>query len=178
MASTDRSLHFSDSFVISCGTVTVDLARSKALLIRSRGTGECYLPKGRKDVSESLPDAALRETFEETGVRARLLPVPIATHATTSQWAEVPAAGEEDPRAVTEPIAVAQRVVTGGVLKIIFWFVAAADSTAVPEEGTQQEGEDFETVWADFGAVGEALTFEDDRRIAQAGIVAVLASVF
>ncbi|KAM3520468.1 hypothetical protein MY4038_009417, partial [Beauveria bassiana] len=65
--STCRSLHFSDDFVISCGTVTVDIPESRVLLIRSRGTGEYYLPKGRKDIHESLEEAALRETWEETG---------------------------------------------------------------------------------------------------------------
>ncbi|OAA49133.1 AvaB protein [Beauveria brongniartii RCEF 3172] len=168
-----RSLHFSDGFVISCGTVTVDIAESRVLLIRSRGTGEYYLPKGRKDVHESLEDAALRETWEETGVRAQLLPVCITTRATPS--AAAGAAGADPASCVTEPMAVAQRV-TDGVLKIIFWFVAAADSAAAPEEGMQQEGEDFEALWVGWDKVRSTLTFEDDWRIAEAGITAATAT--
>ncbi|KAK8145237.1 hypothetical protein G3M48_004714 [Beauveria asiatica] len=170
--SADRSLHFSDGFVISCGTVTVDIAESRVLLIRSRGTGEYYLPKGRKDIDESLEDAALRETWEETGVRAQLLPVRISTRATTSAAAAAAAAGADLASCVTEPLAVAQRV-SDGVLKIIFWFVAAADSAAAPEEGMQQEGEDFEALWVGWDKVRSTLTFEDDWRIAEAGIKAV-----
>lgn len=171
MMSACRSLHFSDDFVISCGTVTVDIAESRVLLIRSRGTGEYYLPKGRKDIQESLEDAALRETWEETGVRAQLLPVRITTRATTS----AAAAGADPASCVTEPLAVAQRV-TDGVLKIIFWFVAAADSAVAREEGMQQEGEDFEALWVGWDKVRSTLTFEDDWRIAEAGITAATAT--
>ncbi|KAM3549269.1 hypothetical protein MY1884_008814 [Beauveria asiatica] len=166
-----RSLHFSDGFVISCGTVTVDIAESRVLLIRSRGAGEYYLPKGRKDIDEFLEDAALRETWEETGVRAQLLPVRISTRATTSA-AGGGGGGADLASCVTEPLAVAQRV-SDGVLKIIFWFVAAADSAAAPEEGMQQEGEDFEALWVGWDKVRSTLTFEDDWRIAEAGIKAV-----
>ncbi|OAA64007.1 NUDIX hydrolase domain-like protein [Cordyceps fumosorosea ARSEF 2679] len=140
MASSNRSLHLSDGFAISCGTVAVDPHASKALLIRSRSTGEVYLPKGRKDVHEALPDAALRETWEETGVRAALLPVRIP------------------------------------VLKIIFWFVAMADAGAEMGEGAQQDGEDFEARWVPWDEVGATLTFEDDRRVAEAGIEAAKAA--
>ncbi|SPN97579.1 uncharacterized protein DNG_01091 [Cephalotrichum gorgonifer] len=168
MASGDRSLHFSDQFAISCGTVSLDVERSKVLLVRSRKTGEYLLPKGRKDVGEPLDQAARRETFEETGIRAQLLPVAIDTLATfPSSLAQI-----DRPRLVTEPIAVSQRV-ANGILKIIFWYVAAADSATVPEEGTQQEGEDFDTFWAEFDDVLSTLSFDDDQRIAQAAIAAV-----
>ena len=80
---------------------------------------------------------------------------------------------EGRPKAVTEPIAVSQRTTQKGILKIIFWYVAAADSTAVPEEGTQQENEDFDTVWADFDNVASTLSFDDDRSIAQEAIAVV-----
>jgi 8-oxo-dGTP pyrophosphatase MutT (NUDIX family) len=63
----NRSLHLYESFVISCGTVTLDIDRSKVLVIYLRKTGEYYLPKGRKDVGEQLEATAVRETYEETG---------------------------------------------------------------------------------------------------------------
>ncbi len=173
MATTNKSLSFSDDFVISCGTVTVDLTASKVLLIRSRGTGECHLPKGRKDLGESLQDAALRETWEETGVRVQLLPVPITTRSTDPTVADgVAPAGSF----VTEPLAVAQRT-TSGVLKIIFWFVATADSCAMPGEGAQKADEDFDTLWVGWNEACSTLTFEDDVRIAEAGIMAAKATM-
>lgn len=66
----------------------------------------------------------------------------------------------------TEPIAVQQRV-SNGVLKIIFWYIGAADSTVVADRGTQQEGEDFENVWTPFDRLDVSLTFEDDKVICQ-----------
>ncbi|KAM0562030.1 hypothetical protein ACHAPJ_002472 [Fusarium lateritium] len=163
MASAARSLFFSDQFAISCGTVSMDVKKAKVLLIRWLKTGEFMLPKGHKDLGEPLERTAIRETFEETGVQAQLLPVDIASLASTAN-------GKGRPKAITEPIAVSQRMDNGGVLKIIFWYVAVADSTIPPEEGTQQENEDYETVWADFEHADYILSHEDDRRIAQAAI--------
>lgn len=171
MKSSARSLYFSDSFVISCGTVAVDLAKSKVLLIRSRGTKECYLPKGRKNIGESLEDAAERETYEETSFRVKLLPVPISTLATAPDRR----CEEAECQAITEPLAVTQRL-TGKAQKIIFWFVAVADSATSPEDHTQQEGEDFDTIWASFGEFESILTFEDDRQIARKGIAVARSS--
>ncbi|RSL78763.1 hypothetical protein BHE90_011611 [Fusarium euwallaceae] len=166
MASTGRSLHFSNEFVISCGTVSLDVERSKVLLIRWRRTGEYVLPKGRKDIGEPLEQTALRETFEETGIQVQLLPVAIDTLATLPSSMDL-------PKAVTEPIAITQRTTQKGILKIIFWYVAVADSTAIPEEGTQKEDEDFENVWVDFDNAASTLSFDDDQKIVKAAIVAV-----
>ncbi|KAK8075254.1 NUDIX hydrolase domain-like protein [Apiospora hydei] len=165
MASEKNGLFFSNQFAISCGTVSVDFERSKVLLIRWQDTGEYLLPKGRKDLDESLEQTAKRETFEETGIQVELLPVGIDTMATLPSSMKV----EDRPRAVTEPIAVAQRV-TKGILKIIFWYVATADSTVMPTKGMQQENENFDTIWVDFDDVGSTLSFDDDQRIAQAAI--------
>lgn len=168
MASPTRSLFFSDQFAISCGTASLDLERSKVLLIRMRRTDEYILPKGRKDLHETLEQAALRETFEETGILVELLPVAIETRATTPS-----SIGSMDrPSIVTEPIAVTQRM-SQGILKIIFWYVGSADSTTIREEGTQQEEEAFDTVWVDFDGVTSTLSFEEDRRVVRAAIAAV-----
>jgi 8-oxo-dGTP pyrophosphatase MutT (NUDIX family) len=159
MTSTGRSLHFADEFVISCGTVTLDVPNAKVLLVRQRTSGEVFLPKGRKDIGERLEDTATRETFEESGVSVDLLPCNIPTRATAPST--TPAAR---PESVTEPFAATQRI-SSGFLKIIFWYIAAGDSTAVPQQGTQQEGEDFDTLWVDFEQVTSTVTFDDDEDI-------------
>ncbi|RGP75517.1 nudix domain-containing [Fusarium sporotrichioides] len=161
--SSDRSLFFSDQFGISCGTVTIDVPRSKVLLIHQRSTGEYMLPKGRKNIGEALEETALRETFEETGVKAQLLPVHITSIATTAQ-------GTDRPREITEPIAVSQRMARDGVLKIMFWYIGTADSMIAPKQGTQQEGEDFDPVWVSFGDVESTVSWDDDRRIVSKAI--------
>lgn len=165
MASKDKRLHFSDAFVISCGTVTIDTERSKVMLIHWRKTGEYFLPKGRKDIGESLHQTALRETYEETGIPVELLPVKMESLATVPS--NTPAS--DRVRRVTEPIAVAQRV-TEGKLKIIFWYIAQGDSTKARVEGTQQENEEFDPVWVPFDKVASTLSFDDDRQIANRAI--------
>lgn len=165
--SVNRTLHFSDAFAIGCGTIAVDLSRSKVLLIRRIKTGEHFLPKGRKNLYESLEQAALRETQEETGIKVELLPVDISTRATT-----LPSWGcKGRPRTVVEPIAVSQRA-TNSILQIIFWFVAKGDSTTLKEDCKLQDNEDYDSVWADWEDVASLTCFEDDLRIAQAAIEA------
>lgn len=157
-----RAFYPSDRFVISCGTIPLDLINRRLLMVRLRSTNEIFLPKGRKDENECLKTAAARETHEETGYHATILPLNVPTRATNRSGD-----GEH-----TEPIAITQRI-TDGVLKIIFWYVASVDSQALPVQGTQQEGEDFESVWMDCGQALAALTFADDREITQMAIHAV-----
>jgi 8-oxo-dGTP pyrophosphatase MutT (NUDIX family) len=159
----DHSLHLSESFCISSGTVTVDLAHAKILLILWRKTGEYLLPKGRKNIGETLEQAALRETFEETGYDVKLLPISIKTLAT------VPASEDKEEKisSITEPVAVQQRTTKEGTLKIIFWFAASGNSTEKQKERTHQEDEEFDTVWVPAGDVARVLCWEDDRKIAE-----------
>lgn len=72
----------SERCTISCGTVCVDPRASKVLIIYNRRLGIWQLPKGRKNIGEDLPSAALRETHEETGIRPSLLPLKIHTRST------------------------------------------------------------------------------------------------
>jgi 8-oxo-dGTP pyrophosphatase MutT (NUDIX family) len=150
----------SDAFVISCGTITLDPAQAKMLLIRWKINGEVFLPKGRKNIGEVLEDTAVRETYEETGVRVTLLPLRIPTHATPGATTKL------DYGLSTEPVAFSQRTMLDGTLKLIFWFIAQGDSTAVHDTGTQEEGEDFDPVWVDLGSAVETLTFNEDKEIA------------
>lgn len=163
------SIDFSDRFIISCGTVTLDVPRGMILLIQHRPTGEYYFPKGRKNVGERLEDAATRETFEETGVTVELLPVHIPTRATRTSPEEEDGQG---PGAITEPLAVMRRDNEEG-LKLIFWYVGTADSTAELQQGTQQEDEDFVTAWMSWDEAETAVTFDNDRELIAKAVEAV-----
>jgi hypothetical protein len=65
MASPDRTLHFSDYFVISCGTASVNVERLKVLLIYWQTIGEYFLHRGCKDLDGPFEQTAQRETEED-----------------------------------------------------------------------------------------------------------------
>ncbi|OAX80005.1 hypothetical protein ACJ72_05671 [Emergomyces africanus] len=157
------SLHFSEGFVIGCGTVSIDLAKDLVLLLYCRLRHQYHLPKGRKNVGESLEDAAIRETFEESGLKCRILPHNLVTLAPEYQVSQ----------AHKEPLAVQQRRNCGGPHRIIFWYLAEADSTETPAVGTQEAWEDFEARWLALGEAAAKLTREDDQRVVARAVEAV-----
>ncbi|OCL05528.1 hypothetical protein AOQ84DRAFT_413261, partial [Glonium stellatum] len=114
---------------------------------------------------QHLDQTALRETYEETGIPVQLLLVEMKTLATAPANSE----GPNESKLITEPIAVAQRV-SEGKPKIIFWYVAQGDSTKARVEGTQQENEEFDTIWVPFDKVASTLSFDDDRQIVNKAI--------
>ena len=74
------------------------------LLVQERKHGQLwYLPAGRAEFGESLADAALRETLEESGVRVRLLGVLRLEHSPYPQHARVRAVFLAEPSGPTEP---------------------------------------------------------------------------
>ncbi|PQE16683.1 nudix domain-containing protein [Rutstroemia sp. NJR-2017a BBW] len=131
------------------------------LLIRWKKNREVFLPKGHKNIGETLEDAAIRDTYEETGVRVTLLSLQIPNLAT-------PGAGAKQGCGLnTEPVALSQRTMNDGVLKIIIWFVAQRNSMVAHDVGTQEEGEDFDPLWVGLGNAVRTLTFDDDKEIAE-----------
>ncbi len=143
------------------------------VLIKKLSANDLLLPKGHKNINESLEDAAIRETYEETGYRCKLLPLPVPTLAAPATPPTLPtsAVGDKEtskPRLEnemnTEPIACSLRPVRNGVQKIIFWFVdIVADDEVV--QGTQMADESFENLVVPLERVGEVLRWEDDRRV-------------
>ena len=157
----DRLLDFSEDFVLSSGTVPIDIARGLVLLLYYRPKGEYMLPKGRKNVGETLEDAAVRETTEETGFNCCLLEHTLATNAQERFYPYH-----------TEPIAIQQRM-NQDVRKIIFWYVAEVDSTSQSMHYTQ-EGEEFDVVWLGLDDASSKCSFDDDRKILAKALEAVL----
>jgi len=163
-AISNDQIRFADQFVLSCGTITIDTTHHKVLLIHSPSTNQVLLPKGRKNIGERLEDAAVRETYEETGYRVKVHPTKTHTLATTSKFSV------ESTDKNAEPFVVSQRITADGTLKIIFWYVAEGDSTAERELGTQEEDEDFVPLWVGFRKVKETLTFDGDVTIVERAI--------
>ena len=59
----------------SCGTVLYTVKNSKLyyLIIKSKKTGVCGIPKGHMEGSESELETAVRETWEETSIRPEIV---------------------------------------------------------------------------------------------------------
>lgn len=155
---------FSSDFYLASGTITVDLPARKVLIIHDLTSKTYYLPRGRKDWSEPLEATAIRETYEEAGCTATLLPVPLSTRCTppfsTSthnpqlQKARFDPSGDvllPNTARLTEPIALMQHPQKkNGALAIVLWYVAIGDSTLPLAKETQMSDEQFEALWVGF----------------------------
>ncbi|KAK3065205.1 hypothetical protein LTS18_006414, partial [Coniosporium uncinatum] len=64
------------------GVAIFHLRTSRVVVCHHSRDRYYFLPKGRKDIGESLAEASVREGFEESGVRCRLLPLGIGTRQT------------------------------------------------------------------------------------------------
>lgn len=60
-----------NSLVPACGTLVVNDA-GEVLMQRRRDTGQWALPMGKQEIGETPSQCAIRETFEETGVRVEI----------------------------------------------------------------------------------------------------------
>lgn len=147
--------------------------------LHQRTKNEWLLPKGRQDRGESLQQAALRETYEETGYSCVPLPVDMQTRAPE------PGVNVKDrpqfAKGCTEPFTVSLRHVSERDIKFVWWFVAIIpphDTEKKP--GTQMLSENFEsTLWdvdvnvedeKELNKAVERLTFANDREIVKNAI--------
>ncbi|AEO65179.1 fa2e8131-60c8-4a32-8801-4eac110c9acc [Thermothielavioides terrestris] len=169
----DESMIFRPACALgmSCGTVTVDLARAMVLVIWNNRLKLWQLPKGRRNLNESMLAAALRETHEETGIRVTPLRLDIETRATPpkSERADtsskppnitkgypstefVGACMYPDPQSETE------------ALKIVYFFAATADCTVARDSGTQEEWEKLDAKWIPLSEIPSKLRFNAEVR--------------
>jgi 8-oxo-dGTP pyrophosphatase MutT (NUDIX family) len=66
--------------MLGAGMVIIQPSTHKIVVIYETEKQYWFLPRGRKDVGESLEQAALREAYEESGYRAEFLPLLNPTH--------------------------------------------------------------------------------------------------
>lgn len=168
--------HPATAISMSCGTVTIDLARGKVLVIWNSRLKIWQLPKGRRNISESMLEAALRETYEETGYRATPLTLKIPTRASAPTPAGVKKMAKDpditegypstefigaciypDPQSRTPS------------LKMVYWYVATADSTTTPDADTQEFWEKLSAKWIPLADAPSTLRFRAEAEaVAQA----------
>ncbi|KAG6810037.1 hypothetical protein H0H92_013627 [Tricholoma furcatifolium] len=68
-----------ENFMLGAGMVIIQPSTEKIVLVRDGD--HWFLPRGRKDIGESLETTALREAYEESGYRVEFLPLYIPTRA-------------------------------------------------------------------------------------------------
>ncbi|KAJ4298609.1 hypothetical protein N0V88_003639 [Collariella sp. IMI 366227] len=164
----DKSMVFrpASALGMSCGTVTIDPQRAKVLIIWNNRLKLYQLPKGRRNLNESMLDAALRETYEETGLHVTPLRLDISTRATlpvtqrldTSKkppnitvghpsYEYVGAYSYPDPQSETE------------AMKIVYFFAATADCDANGDRDAQEKWEKLDAKWIPLSEASSTLRF-------------------
>lgn len=114
--------------------------------ILKRVSGEKVLAKGRKDVHEAIPDAAARESYEETGYQNTIIALPTRSLAPgTSDLAN----NKEAIGVTLNPDSMSRRKERVVVQKFVFWWVSEVDvdTNGIPMErveGTQLPYENYE----------------------------------
>ncbi|KAJ7457012.1 hypothetical protein FB451DRAFT_1098391 [Mycena latifolia] len=137
-----------ENFLLGAGMVVFQPATEKVIVVYERQKKYWFLPKGRKDVGESLETAALREAYEESSYRVEFLPLYTHTSAPLP-----PSARTYEPN--SEPIYICtaayparkrRNMVLPPGEYLTFWYVGQIPADAVPEEGTRMPDEvNYET---------------------------------
>ncbi|KAI5464549.1 hypothetical protein BGZ63DRAFT_421564 [Mariannaea sp. PMI_226] len=170
--STQQRHYASEDLIISCGCVPVDPVARKIAILRKLSDPEIVsLPKGRKNIGEDIHAAALRETYEETGIRFTELKLRTATRATPTPnhngyvQGENPSVAREVPNNEVSSVCLYPDISTG-CFKIVFWFPAEGDSTHLPDDGTREHWEMNTVVeWVDADAAASRMSFEADKKV-------------
>ncbi|KAM5532514.1 hypothetical protein V8D89_013801 [Ganoderma adspersum] len=167
----DDSLWFAQDFMLGAGMVIIQPSTKKVVVLSEKeeaGDGRAFrywfLPKGRKDVGESLEQTALREAYEESGLRVTFLPIILPHNAPGAP----DTLADIDRRRFlpcTEPIYIFtqayEKRVSPGRAKgkaeyLTFWYVGQVPDNATVESGTRMEDEvNYET---HFLSIGDALS--------------------
>ncbi|KAK3991191.1 NUDIX hydrolase domain-like protein [Cladorrhinum sp. PSN332] len=157
-------------FVMSCGCVTLDLERGLLLIIYNAKLGIWQIPKGRRNIGEPMIEAAFRETYEETGWRPKPLAVKMSTRASQPKTER---GGKKvdvvelclDNEPIAECTYECPQATTPGVIKTIYYYPAACDSTSKRDLGTQEDHEHLEPHWFPITKAVETLTFRAEKGV-------------
>ncbi|KAI9463930.1 hypothetical protein F5148DRAFT_1210563 [Russula earlei] len=143
-ASIPDSCFYSLDFMLGASMVIIQPSSGKVVLVNDTSRNKWFLPRGRKDIGETLEQCALREAYEESGYRVQFLPLHLLSRAPAPP--ERPTARHE--LMVSEPIyitttefgpyyrrGVREPVDSGGEY-ITFYYVGQIPADAVREELT------------------------------------------
>ncbi|KAI0314701.1 hypothetical protein OF83DRAFT_1063381 [Amylostereum chailletii] len=135
---------FAPDFQLASGLVIIQPSSGKVVVVHDTARDSWFLPRGRKDVGESLEQTALREGFEESGFRAEFLPLYFSSNAVVSP-------GKVDDGLRTEPIFISivrsgphlrrNGTFNTGTEYLAFYYVGQIPADAVREENTGMDDE-------------------------------------
>lgn len=163
----ETEMYTSEQFVESAGTILFRLSTCEICVLHLLRCDEYVLPKGRRNLGESRRNAASRETTEETGIPCRLLPVDLLSRVCPVIETEQVPDEARLYKGICEPIAVQQRRVGEGHIKLIWWFVAAVNEG---EPVGPHEKDKFEVEFYSYDEALWKLTFKDDRELVKKAI--------
>ncbi|KAH8822663.1 hypothetical protein DL96DRAFT_1618635 [Flagelloscypha sp. PMI_526] len=144
-----NSIYCSSDFMLGAGMVIIQPSTKKVVLVFDKSLQCFFLPKGRKDVDESLEETALREAYEETGYRARFMDIYHSTRAPAP-----PSDPDRSTRPNHEPIYMdvqgwgpklshtGERRDNGGEY-FVTWYLGEIDHDAVREENSTQQSDEI-----------------------------------
>ncbi|KAJ3824573.1 hypothetical protein EV361DRAFT_912082 [Lentinula raphanica] len=149
-----------EDFMVGVGMVIIQPSTQKMVILYDHSKPGCFfLPRGRKDVGETLQEAALREAYEESGYEIEFLPL-YKIHKQPIPPAERELALKPD----TEPIYMTARkwgprnrrgrlVDTGGEY-FVSWFIGQIPDNPVHHKGVGMPDEQgFESFLIPFDEV-------------------------
>jgi len=142
--------------MLGAGAIIIQPSSGKVVVVQDGN--RWFLPKGRKDLGESIEEAALREAYEESGYRCEFLPL--------YHWTNAPADGSRLAygRKHSEPLFVTVASYPGRRNRppgeyLTFWYACQIGRDAVRELGTGMPDE------VEF--VGRLMTFEEAAQLLQ-----------
>ncbi|KAF9451354.1 hypothetical protein P691DRAFT_699568 [Macrolepiota fuliginosa MF-IS2] len=151
----------SSNFLLGAGMVLIQRSTLKIVVIHESSREYWFLPRGRKDLGETLEAAALREAYEESGYHVEFMPVYNPSRAPAPPTKEKM---YEEPN--TEPIYVTMTAwkenglrrmqapdVNLGYEYLTSWYIGQIEDDAIPEKGTGMADEE--------NYVSHLLTYEE-----------------
>jgi 8-oxo-dGTP pyrophosphatase MutT (NUDIX family) len=126
----------SDNSLTGAGVTIFHLATSRIVICKDTRNGVFFLPKGRKDASEETTITAIREGYEESGYRCRLLPLPLPhlqPSPATLDTKEGYESGTEQKKWVIEPLATRMMPVAREYQYLLFWYAAETVSEDIEQ---------------------------------------------